>query len=76
MILRKTQLIDKTAADTVIDSAFDYTMAETLIIAPDRWKLKKAVCVANQILNALKVEKHPDQTFIGRALKEFYRLPP
>ena len=30
---------------------------------------KKAVQIVNQTLNELKVEKHPDKTFIGRIAK-------
>lgn len=55
-------------------------MDDWLIIAPNRWKLKKTVCLVNQILNTLKEEKHPDKTFIGRASKGFdflgYHLKP
>ena len=55
-------------------------MDDWLIIAPNRWKLKKAVTLVNRILNVLKVEKHPDKTFIGRASKGFdflgYHLKP
>ena len=32
---------------------------------------KKAVQIVNQTLNELKVEKHPDKTFIGRIAKGF-----
>jgi len=46
-------------------------MDDWVIIAPNRWKLRKAVYRVNQVLNALKVEKHPDKTFIGRADKGF-----
>ena len=33
--------------------------------------LKKAIQIVNQTLNELKVEKHPDKTFIGRIAKGF-----
>lgn len=46
-------------------------MDDWVIIAPSRWKLKKAVRVVNQVLDTLKVEQHPDKTFIGRAEKGF-----
>jgi len=42
-----------------------------MIIAPNRWKLRKAVGLVNRILTTLKVEKHPDKTFIGRAYRGF-----
>ena len=32
---------------------------------------KKAVCLVNQVLNNLKVEKHPEKTFSGRASNGF-----
>jgi len=55
-------------------------MDDWVIISPNRWKLRKAVTIVNQILNRLKVEKHPDKTFIGRAERGFdflgYRLKP
>jgi len=35
------------------------------------WKLRKAVRIVNQALNSLKVEQHPDKTFIDRAKKGF-----
>jgi len=46
-------------------------MDDWVIIAPNRWKLRKAVYRVNQVLNALKVKKHPDKTFVGRADKGF-----
>jgi len=55
-------------------------MDDWLVIAPNRWKLRKAVHLVNQTLNILKVEKHPGKTFIGRASKGFdflgYHLSP
>jgi Reverse transcriptase (RNA-dependent DNA polymerase) len=68
--------------DAVVETGLFYArfMDDLLIIAPNRWKLKKAVCLVNQVLNTLKVEKHPDKTFIGRASKGFdflgYHLTP
>ncbi len=68
--------------DAVVETVLFYArfMDDWLIIAPNRWKLKKAVCLVNQVLNTLKVEKHPDTTFIGRASKGFdflgYHLTP
>ena len=68
--------------DAVVETGLFYArfMDDWLIIAPNRWKLKKAVCLVNQVLNTLKVEKHPDKTFIGRASKGFdflgYHLTP
>ena len=42
-----------------------------LILAKTRWKLKKAIKVLNQTFDELKLEKHPDKTFIGRVEKGF-----
>ena len=41
-------------------------MDDWIVRSPNRWKLKKAIQIVNQTLNELKVEKHPDKTFIGR----------
>ncbi len=40
-------------------------------LAPNHWKLRKAVAVVNQALDQLKLEKHPDKTFIGKIEKGF-----
>ena len=42
-----------------------------MVTAPTRWKLRKAVRIVNQFLEGLKVEKHPDKTFIGKKEKGF-----
>ena len=46
-------------------------MDDWIVLSPNRWKLKKAILIVNQTLNELKVEKHPDKTFIGRIAKGF-----
>ena len=46
-------------------------MDDWIVLSPNRWKLKKAIQIVNQTLNELKVEKHPDKTFIGRLAKGF-----
>ena len=46
-------------------------MDDILVLAPTRWKLRAAVKVVNQVLAALKLDKHPDKTFIGRIEKGF-----
>lgn len=55
-------------------------MDDWVILAPTRWKLRRAVRIVNQTLNELKVEKHPDKTFIGRVGRGFdflgYRFSP
>ena len=46
-------------------------MDDILVLAPTRWKLRQAVKVVNQGLAALRLDKHPDKTFIGRIAKGF-----
>ena len=46
-------------------------MDDILVLAPTRWKLRRAVVTVNQILGSLKLEKHPDKTFIGRVTRGF-----
>jgi hypothetical protein len=41
-------------------------MDDILILTKTRWQNRKAVKALNLILNQLKVEKHPDKTFIGK----------
>jgi preprotein translocase subunit Sss1 len=35
-------------------------MDDWVVIAPTRWKLRSAIRIVNEILNVLRVEKHPD----------------
>jgi RNA-directed DNA polymerase len=55
-------------------------MDDWVILAPSRWKLRKAIALVNQTLTELKVEQHPDKTFIGRISRGFdflgYRFTP
>ncbi len=46
-------------------------MDDWVILAPTRWKLRKAIKAVNQVMADLLVEKHPDKTFIGRISKGF-----
>jgi RNA-directed DNA polymerase len=46
-------------------------MDDWIVLSPNRWKLKNAIQIVNQTLNELKVEKHPDKTFIGQIAKGF-----
>ncbi|MCP4000036.1 MAG: hypothetical protein GY727_03910 [Gammaproteobacteria bacterium] len=46
-------------------------MDDWLVIAPTRWRLRKAVRLVNTVLEGLLLEKHPDKTFIGRAERGF-----
>ena len=55
-------------------------MDDVLLLAPTRWKLRAAVKALNEVLNGLRLEKHPNKTFIGREERGFdflgYRLSP
>ena len=44
---------------------------DILILAPTRWQLRGAVKLVNQLLSALRPEKHPDKTFIGKIERGF-----
>jgi hypothetical protein len=46
-------------------------MYDVLVLAPTRWKIRKAVKMGNGILGSLGLEKHPDKTFIGRVERGF-----
>lgn len=46
-------------------------MDDWIVIAPSRWKLRRAVKQVNRVLEGLLLEKHPDKTFIGRAERGF-----
>ena len=46
-------------------------MDDILVLAPTRWKLRRAVRVLNRVLSPPKLEKHPEKTFIGRIEKGF-----
>jgi hypothetical protein len=54
-----------------LDVKYFRYMDDILILAPTRWKLKKAIRVLNQTFNELKLEKHPDKTLIGRTERGF-----
>ena len=46
-------------------------MDDWVILAPTRWRLRRAVAVVNQTLRELRVEQHPDKTFVGRIERGF-----
>jgi RNA-directed DNA polymerase len=41
------------------------------VLAPTHWKLRRAVRIVNATLTDLRVEQHPDKTFIGRTERGF-----
>ena len=55
-------------------------MDDWAVVAPSRWKLRKAVREVNKVLKVLRLEQHPRKTFIGRACRGIdflgYRLSP
>ena len=46
-------------------------MDDWVILAPSRWKLRRAVRLVQQTLDELNVETHPDKTSIGRIDRGF-----
>jgi hypothetical protein len=46
-------------------------MDDWVILAPTRWSLRRAIVVVNETLRELRVEQHPDKTFIGRMERGF-----
>ncbi len=49
-------------------------MDDILVLSPTRWKIRQAVKRVNQVLGSLRMEKHPDKTFIGPIENGFYFL--
>jgi hypothetical protein len=46
-------------------------MDDILILTKTRWKCRRAVKQLNEAFNQLRLEKHPDKTFIGKVEKGF-----
>ena len=46
-------------------------MDDILILAPTRWKLRRAVQVVQAIPSDLHLATHPDKTFVGRIARGF-----
>jgi len=46
-------------------------MDDWIVMTNSRWALKRAIRHCNRVLEALKVEKHPFKTFIGRVSHDF-----
>jgi hypothetical protein len=51
--------------------AYARFMADWVILAPTRWKLREAIRLVNQTMAELRVEQHPDKTSIGRISRGF-----
>ena len=46
-------------------------MDDWVVLAPTRWALRRAINATYQVMAELKVEKHPEKTFVGRVAKGF-----
>ena len=46
-------------------------MDDILVLAPTRWRFRRAVKAVNEVLGSLCLLKHPDKTFIGRIERGF-----
>ena len=46
-------------------------MDDFVLLAPTRWKLRRAIRLVNETLAELKLAQHPDKTFIGRTSRGF-----
>ena len=72
----------KTLDEALANTGLFYVrfMDDIIVLVPTRWKLRRAVKTLNQELRGLRLEKHPDKTFIGRIEKGFdflgYRVTP
>ena len=57
--------------EVMVKSGYHYTrfMDDWIVITKTRWHLRKAVRMINQVLVKLKLEQHPDKTYIGKANK-------
>ncbi len=42
-----------------------------VVLAPARWKLRRAVKAVNEVLGSLCLLKHPDKTVVGRTERGF-----
>ena len=54
-----------------LDLPYVRYMDDWVILAKTRWALRRVVQQVNAILDNLKLEKHPDKTFIGRIDRGF-----
>lgn len=62
------QLDDRMARTGLFYARF---MDDVVILAPTRWKLRAAIKKVNETLRELKLERHPEKTFIGRISRGF-----
>ena len=62
-------VLDRRMADTGL--FYVRFMDDWVILAPTRWALRRAVSLVNRTLEELRVEQHPDKTFIGKVERGF-----
>ena len=58
-----TGLVPKTGKTALTSRS---PLDDWVILAPTRWKLRAAIRLVNETLAELKLQQHPDKTFIGR----------
>ncbi len=46
-------------------------MDDIIVLASNRHKLRRAIATVNRVLSSLKLEKHPDKTFMGPVSRGF-----
>lgn len=51
--------------------AYARFMDDWVVLAPTRWSLRRAVRIAHETLRELRVEPHPNKTFVGRVARGF-----
>ncbi len=61
--------LDRRMAETGL--FYVHFMDDILVLAPTRWKLRRAIAEMNRIPGLLRLEKHPAKTFVGRIEREF-----
>ena len=54
-----------------LDVRYGRYMDDWVVLASTRWKLRAAVRRVNRVLSELRLEKHPDKTFVGRTGERF-----
>ena len=54
-----------------LDDAIDKAQIAYIILTTNRHKLRKDIALVNQVLNQLKVTKHPDKTWMGKIDRGF-----
>ena len=64
-------LVDLDRKMEKLDVKYFRYMDDILILAPTRWKIKKAIRMLNRTFNELDLEQHPNKTLIGRTERGF-----